>query len=148
MTLEDRITKHEGFSLTPYMDCCRKSWRECKCPPETQGTLTGGVGINLDAGLTAEEWIYLRDSRIRRARNEAATFIWFTALSPVRQDVILDMLYNLGLTRFCGFRKMIKALEQKDFERAYSEMLNSDWAGQVKSRAVTLADMMRTGVPF
>lgn len=148
MIFEERLTQHEGFSLKPYMDCCRKAWRECECPPEKQGTLTGGVGINLDAGLTAEEWFYLRDSRIRRAKAEAATFHWFAGLDAVRQEVILDMLYNMGLTRFCGFRKMIKALEQKDFEKAYSEMLNSDWAAQTKSRAVTLADMMRTGVPF
>ena len=66
-------------------------------------------------------------------------------LDPVRRGVILDMLYNLGLSRFRGFSNMIDALNQGDYDKAAVEMLDSLWSKQVKGRAGRLAKMMREG---
>jgi len=66
-------------------------------------------------------------------------------LSRNRYRALVDMMYNLGLVRFLGFRKMRTAIEQGDFEQAANEMMNSLWARQVKGRAVELSRMMREG---
>ncbi len=66
-------------------------------------------------------------------------------LNTIRREVIIEMVFNLGMTRFLGFKKLLDAIQKQDWERASSEMLNSKWAAQVKGRAVELAEMMKTG---
>lgn len=66
-------------------------------------------------------------------------------LDSVRMAVIMDMLFNLGLTRIRYFQKMFKAIEVGDFKKAADEMLDSQYARQVGGRAKRLAKMMRTG---
>ena len=66
-------------------------------------------------------------------------------LDPVRRGVVLDMLFNLGLSRFRVFEKMIAALSQGDYDKAADEMIDSLWYTQTKGRAKKLAEMMRTG---
>jgi lysozyme len=66
-------------------------------------------------------------------------------LDPVRRGIIIDMLFNLGLTKFWSFKNMIKAIRVKNYNLAAQEMIDSKWARQTKSRAYHLAEMMRTG---
>ena len=66
-------------------------------------------------------------------------------LDPVRRGVVLDMLFNLGLTRFRGFQKTIDALKKGDYEVAADEMLHSKLATQERGRADHLVKMMREG---
>ena len=129
----DRLMIEEGFSSKPYKD--------------TVGKLTIGFGRNLDdVGLTLEESRFLLkndvDKTIKLLREK---FDWFNDLSAPRQSVIIDMVFNMGYTRFIGFKKMIQFIIQNDYNNAASEMLNSKWATQVKGRAVNLSKMMRSG---
>ena len=64
--------------------------------------------------------------------------------SPLRQEVLANMCFNLGGKLF-NFRKMWAALEQNppNYSTAADEMLNSRWALQVGDRAVRLANQMR-----
>lgn len=64
----------------------------------------------------------------------------------VREFVIKDMLFNLGVGKLFGFSKMIAAIKRKDYLAAATEMLDSKWARQVGARAVELAEMMRAGI--
>jgi lysozyme len=59
--------------------------------------------------------------------------------------VLIEMVFNLGMPRLMGFKKMLSALERKDYEQAAKEMLNSRWSVQVGNRATTMAQMMRVG---
>ena len=52
----------------------------------------------------------------------------------------------MGLKKFLGFKKMIKALSERDFAQVSFEMLNSKWAEQDKDRSKSLAQGMLTGV--
>jgi len=52
----------------------------------------------------------------------------------------------MGWKKFLEFEKMIAALAIGDYDAASHEMLNSEWAEQVKGRAVMLANAMLTGV--
>ena len=124
------LIKHEGLRLKPY-----------RC---TAGKLTIGVGRNLeDVGISEQEALVLLNGDIERTVKETSEFSWYASLSCVRQDVVLSMVFNLGLSRFKGFVKLIECLQNGNFEGAAKAMLDSQWANQVGLRAQELAEMMR-----
>ncbi len=131
--LHEMLIRHEGLRLKPYND--------------TVGKLTIGVGRNLDdVGITREEALMLLDNDIAKVRREVnRAFPWFAQLNPVRKNVVLNMVFNIGLPRFRQFKKTIAAIKAKDWEEAASQMLDSRWARQVGRRARELAAMMKTG---
>lgn len=45
-----------------------------------------------------------------------------------RQAVIISMIYQLGITGFSRFEKTIQFIEEGNYSKAASEMLNSKWA--------------------
>jgi len=57
------------------------------------------------------------------------------------------MRFNLGATGFRSFRKMIKAVNESDFDKASKEMKDSNWYSQVGKRAETLVEMMKSSIP-
>lgn len=72
-------------------------------------------------------------------------FVWFTKLNPARQAVIISMVHQMGLYGVLKFKKMIKALEAKDYITAGNEMLQSRWASQTPSRANRHAIQLQVG---
>lgn len=130
--LTELLIEHEGLRLKPY-----------RCP---SGKLTIGIGRNLeDVGITKAEAMFLLANDIKRVSAELNAFDWFKGLDPVRQLVLMDMCFNLGLSNLLKFKKMISALERGDYDKAHVEMLDSLWATQVGSRAWKLAKMMKHG---
>jgi lysozyme len=131
--LKGLLIKHEGLKLKPYYD--------------TVGKLTIGVGRNLDdVGISEHEAMVMLENDIGIAESKAdQVFPWFRKLNPARKDVIISMIFNLGLSGFINFKKMIKSLEQLDYNQASIEMIDSLWAKQVGNRAVELSNMMKTG---
>ena len=129
--LKNQLILHEGLKLEPY---------EC-----TAGKLTIGVGRNIeDIGITEDEARYLLDNDILRVCDELDRNLpWWRDLSDARQRVLVDMVFNLGISRFMQFQNTIAAIESGDYETAASEMLDSRWADQVGNRAKTLSRMMR-----
>jgi len=123
----------EGFRSKPYL-----------CPA---GKLTIGFGRNLeDVGITVDEAKMLAISDLEASYSELYhTFPWFSKLNEARQDALTNMNANLGLPRFLGFKKMIAALNEGDFEKAADEMLDSKWEKQVGRRAYRLSSMIRLG---
>jgi len=117
----------------------------------TAGAITIGVGRNIDPnkggiGLSDDEVDYMLRNDIARVYKELYdNFEWFAELDEVRQEVLIDMCFNLGLPRFSNFRKMLAAIELGDYDRASLEMLDSKWAEDVKGRAVKLSKMMKDG---
>ena len=128
------LVKHEGLSLKPY-----------RCPA---GKLTIGVGRNLDdRGISEDEAAMLLDNDIRFVSKELSRVLpGFTSLDETRQNVLMDMCFNLGTAGLLKFKAMLAAVGARDFDRAAAEMLNSAWARQVRGRAQTLAAMMKTGI--
>ena len=112
----------------------------------TASAPTIGIGRNLESGITKEESNYLFMNDIARVNKELAdTFTWYYMLSPTRRSVMVNMNFNLGLTRFMKFKKMLAALECRDYEEAANQMLDSKWANQVGERSVRLAKKMLEG---
>ena len=129
--LMDELIRDEGLRLKVYLD--------------SEGIETIGVGRNLQKGITRDEAMFLLNNDIRFAIQEAMTFPWYEKLTEQRKRVIVNMIFNLGLTRFSGFKNTIRYLEMGDYEAASEEMLDSKWARQVGVRAARLSDMMRNG---
>lgn len=126
------LERDEGLRLRPY---------EC-----TAGRLTIGVGRNLDdVGITREEAMILLAHDVRRSIADCELFPWYHKLNGVRQRAICNMMFNLGLARFRGFKKLMAAIRAEDWEEAAVQMLDSKWAEQVGDRANRLAAMMRFG---
>ena len=113
------------------------------------GYETIGVGRNISEngiGLSDDEIDYLLQNDINRCAAELSQeYPWFENLDDVRRDAITDIFFNLGATRFRGFRKAIGYMESQDYILAAHEFRDSIWADQVKGRAATLTAMIETG---
>ena len=131
--LAAQLRLHEGVEHKPY-----------KC---TAGYLTIGVGRNIEErGLSDDEIDYILNNDVNIATDELVdTFSWYPDLDDVRQRVVVDMVFNLGMPRFKQFQNMISAIEAGDWPEAAAQMMDSRWAKQVGARAERLRDMMETG---
>lgn len=54
------------------------------------------------------------------------------------QEILVNMMFNMGRTRLGGFKNFRKALEEGDWERAGIEGRDSRWHKQVTNRAERL----------
>ena len=66
-------------------------------------------------------------------------------LTDVRQMILVDMAFNMGVPRLMQFKNMWMAIEKVNYPLACLEMLDSKWANQVGNRAVRLSEAMKTG---
>lgn len=128
-----QLRLHEGERLQPY-----------RC---TAGKLTIGVGRNLDdRGITRNESAMLLSNDIRLVETELIRALpWVARLDDVRQRVLLDMAFNLGVAGLLNFKRTLAEIEAGEYEKAASMMLDSKWAKQVSQRAERLSRMMVTG---
>ena len=131
--LVDQLIEHEGLKLKPYY-----------CPA---GKLTIGVGRNLeDKGISQKEAAFLLKNDIDECISDLEDLFKekFDSFPEQVKIVLIDMRFNLGATGFRSFRKMIKAVNESNFDKASKEMKNSNWYSQVGKRAETLVEMMKS----
>lgn len=151
------IKGFEGFSNTIYKD--------------TKNIDTIGYGRNLQTyPLTEEE----KSKCFLNAKNElwmpeelALDFLtkeveniiekvedkdYFKNQDTARKCVIVDMVYNMGLSTFNKYKNFQEALKNNDYEKACYEMENgtgeggkSKWYLQTKNRAIKDIEIMRSG---
>lgn len=114
---------------------------------DTVGKISGGVGRNLtDRGFRDDEIDLMLTNDVAEAVGECRRlFRGFDSLAEARQEVLVNMMFNMGYTRLAGFKKMIAAVQAGNWREAASQMLDSKWADQVGDRADRLADAMRKG---
>lgn len=131
--LRAQLKIDEGVRPHPYKD--------------TRGILTIGVGRNLEAvGLRPHEIDYLLDNDIDEAEACVRGLLPnFGDLNVPRQLAMVDMAFNLGATRFAGFKKMLSAMRQGLWADAARELLDSDAGRELPTRYERLADMVETG---
>jgi len=130
--LRRQLRRHEGFRRFPYTD--------------TQGYLTVAYGRNISTvGISRIEARGMLDNDILVAENHCRRFPWFAELKPIRQEALVNLMFNLGWTGFNTFKLMIAALEDRDYNEAARQMLDSRYHQQVGARARELAEQIRSG---
>ena len=128
--LTELIAKHEGKKLEMYMD--------------TVGVPTIGYGHNLQTPISEKAAMQILEDDVKVAVDELdENMMWWRDLPDKAQIVLASMVFNLGFPRFSRFKKMIAALENRDFAEASAQMEDSKWFYQVKSRGVELCNMMK-----
>ena len=140
--------------------------REHEVYLDTEGNRTIGVGFNLERAGAREriealgldyDQVLAGDQRltdgqidallrpdVEQAMADARDLVEnFDQLPHEVQEIVVDMVYNLGRDGFAGFENAIDALEQEDFARAADEMQDSLWYGQVGRRAQNHVETVR-----
>lgn len=141
MQLCDELRRDEGVRYSPYND--------------SRGIMTIGVGHNMQASPLPDGWTFplddgqvdaLLESDLMSVYSDLDSALpWWADLNDVRQRVLCNMLFNLGLPKLLGFKNTLAAMRQGRYADAALGMLNSAWHSQTGARAVRLAEMMKTG---
>lgn len=127
--LKDQLLVHEGLRLKPYVD--------------TVGKVSIGVGHNLtDRGLSRPMVMALLDADLDDTIDGVYEALpWSAELPPVALRVLCDVAFNVGVEGLLKFKKLIAALQVRDYQKAADEVVNSALA---PARAQRLAQLMRT----
>jgi len=146
------IKQNEGFKSKPYIDPLAKK----EIPKDELAiiekywdklNITIGNGRCLQTNpLTVKENDYLMKQDILKNNKELFENIKFYANLPDHvRNVLIEMAYQLGVNGLLKFKKTLEHINNKDFEKASMEMLNSKWAKQTPNRAKTLSNLMKGG---
>jgi lysozyme len=67
----------------------------------------------------------------------------FDDLPEEAQQVIANMMFNMGRTRLSKFKGMKRGVDSRDWNAAADEMVDSTWYRQVTNRADRLVERVR-----
>jgi GH24 family phage-related lysozyme (muramidase) len=67
----------------------------------------------------------------------------FDILPEEAQQIIANMMFNMGRTRLSKFKNMKRAVNARDWSTAAIEMMDSSWYRQVPNRANRLVERMK-----
>jgi lysozyme len=70
-------------------------------------------------------------------------FSWYKYMPQKIKDVVMEMCYQLGVTGVSKFKKTLAYLQDKRWEEASVEMLDSLWAKQTPNRAKELSNRVK-----
>ncbi|MBX9900808.1 MAG: glycoside hydrolase family protein [Burkholderiaceae bacterium] len=138
--LDKELRRDEGVRYAPYLD--------------TKGIQTVGVGHNLVAKPLVGAMYPLTDDKVTQILNDDLQtvfdaldkyFGWWRQLDDVRQRVLVNMCFNMGIGTLQTFKNTMAAIKGGDYKRAALGMRTSLWAKQVGARAERLAVAMETG---
>jgi len=116
---------------------------EAKSQIESFGLDYGKVR-NGTQSLTDQQVEILYRNDVQNAINDAKTFLPnFEQQPSTVKTIVVDMSFNMGLTKLSTFKNFKQALINFDFDKASQEMRNSNWAKQTKDRATRLIEMMK-----
>lgn len=135
--LKNRIKKHEGFRGTVYLD--------------SLGKATIGYGHLLTEEDEFEENIQydkslledLFDKDFNKAAYNAEQLLEGYTVAPLVREIIIEMVFQLGIGGVSKFKNMFAALKEYDYLKAAAEMLNSVWHKQTPARCEELSNLMR-----
>jgi lysozyme len=134
--LLSQLEEHEGFRSSAYTD--------------SEGWLTIGIGRLIDSrkggGISKAEARVLLLNDVERATAQVRDALpWWADLDDVRQNVLVEMAFQLGIAGLLGFKNTLARVKAGRWEDAAFGMLHSKWARQTPKRAVKLARQMREG---
>ena len=137
--LMESVKKHEGYRNKVYLD--------------TLGKRTVGVGHLCVEDFWEDDKEYEEkflmeilaedlQNAIRGARELKEEYDC-TDIDEIAQEIIVEMVFQLGKNGVSKFRNMWKALAEKNYIGASYEMLDSRWSKQTPNRAKAMAKTMK-----
>jgi len=131
----------EGFRSTPYKDSLGRwtiGFGDTRVNAVKVSASTRPISYTVALEL-------LKSDTFSACIDAQGLFNNFSELDDVRQEVLVNMAFNLGASGLARFVKMHAAILDKDFDRAAKEMKDSRWYNQVGHRAKRLVKRMITG---
>ena len=140
-SLKDRVRLHEGVRTSMYLDTLGKATIGIGhlIKPHERERYAEGVEISMDE---VEE---LFEMDLNRAAAGAESLIKECIghdLPPHIEEVILEMVYQLGTQGVRNFKNMWKAMRVNDWKKASEEMKDSRWHKQTPKRCESLAEIV------
>ena len=136
-TLKEEVKLHEGFRDVVYKDSLGKR-------TIGYGHLCVEDHWEDDKKYEKEYLEEIFNKDFDNAHHNALTLIENRKISDVAKEVIIEMVFQLGIGGVSKFKKMWKALDSEDYGEASFQMLDSLWAKQTPARAGKLAGKMRS----
>lgn len=138
-TLIDRVKRHEGLLL--------------QARPDAKGFWVIGYGHDMSEDeafrmgpMTVDKAEEMLQEDLEHAEYACQkSFGWMDSIGSDRQDVLTEMVFQLGMGGVLGFRKMLMCLSGGDYTGAASEMIMSQWHQQTPARCEELAGIVRIG---
>ena len=131
MSLIDSIKQHEGYRSKVYDD--------------SLGIPTIGYGFAIkDLELDRDICDIILERKVKDLKDRVSNkFSWYKYMPQEIKDIVLEMCYQLGVYGFSCFKKTIAYLQDKQWEEASVEMLDSRWAEQTPNRAKELSKRVK-----
>ena len=135
--LKNEIRLHEGYRDTVYLDSLSKK--------------TVGFGHlcvedhwedNKQYDKKYLEEIFEKDFNI--ALNDANKILEGKPVNHIAREVIIELVFNIGMPRTKKFVKCLAALDKEDYNEAGNQILHSLYARQVPVRAGKLAGKIKS----
>ena len=137
--LLESVKKHEGYRNKVYLD--------------TLGKRTVGVGHLCVEDFWEDDKEYeekflmeILQKDLQQAIRGARSLMEehdCTDIDEIAQEIIVEMVFQLGKTGVSKFKNMWKALSELNYVGASYEMLDSRWAKQTPNRAKAMAKTMK-----
>ena len=149
--LQESVIRHEDIESVPYLDS-RKLWTfACGRCLETH-PLTGSEWKHLldakliEVSITNEGSMFLLDEDLDECRRECqSSFAFWAALDEMRRDVLIEMVFQLGIDHVRQFHEMLGFIAAKQYSQAAAAGLDSQWHKQTPERAEELMKQLETG---
>ena len=138
-SVQELIERDEGRKLWPYKD--------------GYGKPTWGVGHLLADPLTPDVIALLNQAIDLQFQHDlgAATdglmahLPWFASVNPIRQAVLIDMAFNLGVAGLMTFTTFLSCMESGQWAAAAADLRGTLVYRQLPGRYERLATMIHTG---
>tara|TARA_R100001591_G_scaffold24859_2_gene34975 strand:- start:922 stop:1353 length:432 start_codon:yes stop_codon:yes gene_type:complete len=137
-SLKKEIQEHEGFVPRVYKDSLGKrtiGYGHLCVEPEQWDD---------NKEYTKEELQNVFNKDFDEALKNAEHLIGERPVNHIAKEVIIEMVFQLGIGGVGKFKNMWKALDSEDYGEASFQMLDSLWAKQTPARAGKLSGKMRS----
>ena len=137
--LKDSVKQHEGYRNKVYLD--------------TLGKRTVGVGHLCVEDFWEDDKEYSEKFLLEILEKDLGQAIIGARelmmendcvdLNEKAEEILIEMVFQLGKTGVSKFKNMWKALSELNYVGASYEMLDSKWAKQTPNRAKSMAKIMK-----
>lgn len=135
--MQIQLGQHEGTERYAYRD--------------SRGYLTIGKGRCIDERgknpLSDKAIDFLLNEQIDVVEQDLDRWLpWWRELDQIRQRVLADMCYNMGIYTLRQFVHTLQFVKDGNYTEAAKAMILSDWYKETGRRAVRLVKMMELGL--